>query len=83
MIIGVIGAGVIGLSTAIRLQVNLSTSLSDIIIISENVSPNITSFTAAGLWHAIYSSGTKEVDARLVYRSGVSILCVRTLIFHL
>lgn len=50
MQIAIIGAGVIGTTTALRLQECLSGDLVSITIFSEEFSPNTTGDVSAGLW---------------------------------
>lgn len=55
--IAIIGAGVIGTTTAARLQEQFGNNVS-ITIFSEDFSPNTTGDIAAGLWGPIYTCDT-------------------------
>lgn len=55
--IAIIGAGVIGTTTAIRLQEQFENSVS-VTIFSEEFSPNTTGDISAGLWGPFLLSGT-------------------------
>jgi len=54
----VIGAGIIGLPTACRLQDELSDL--DITILSEEFSPNTTGDGSAGFWRPYFVAGTSD-----------------------
>jgi len=54
----VIGAGIIGLSTAYRLQEALPDV--DVTVISEEFSPNTTADGSAGFWRPYYLKGTPD-----------------------
>jgi len=54
----VIGAGVIGLSTACRLQEELPNV--DVTIIADEFSPNTTGDGSAGFWRPYFVDGTSD-----------------------
>jgi len=63
----VVGAGVIGLSTAYRLQ---DASLDvDVTIVSEEFSPNTTGDGSAGFWRPFLLSGVPDELVRYVVRT--------------
>ena len=67
----VIGAGIIGLSTAYRLQ-DAAPDV-DITIVSEEFSPNTTGDGSAGFWRPYFIAGTS--DELVWYASHSFFLC--------
>lgn len=59
--IAVIGAGVIGLTTAVAIQERFDSSVS-VTIFTENVSPNTTGDISAGLWTPYLMKETPQED---------------------
>lgn len=57
--IAVVGAGVVGLTTAIKIQEKLE-NLVSVTIFTENVSPNTTGDISAGLWTPYLMQDTPE-----------------------
>lgn len=57
--VAVIGAGVIGLTTAVKIQERFGTTVS-VTIFTENVSPNTTGDISAGLWTPYLMQDTPE-----------------------
>lgn len=57
--VAVIGAGVIGLTTAVAIQERLGPTVS-VTIFTENVSPNTTGDVSAGLWTPYLMKDTPE-----------------------
>ena len=60
--IAVVGAGIMGLSTAVRLQEELPGS--DVTIIADRFSPDTTSDCAAGIWAPYLIADTPEHKIR-------------------
>lgn len=59
--IAVVGAGVIGLTTAVTVQEKLG-SAAAVTIFTENVSPNTTGDVSAGLWTPYLMQDTNPED---------------------
>lgn len=57
--IAVIGAGVVGLTTAVAVQEKFGSSVS-VTIFTENVSPNTTGDVSAGLWTPYITKDTPK-----------------------
>lgn len=57
--IAVIGAGIIGLTTAVEIQEKFRSTIS-VTIFAENVSPNTTGDVSAGLWTPYLMKNTPE-----------------------
>lgn len=69
----VIGAGVVGLTTALELQNQFSKA--NVTIIAENFGRNTTSFVAAGIFRpGTTFSGPNETITRYLYRSSTHFL---------
>ena len=64
MDIAVIGAGVIGLSTAYRLKVSFPHI--NVVVISKDFSPNTVSDVAAGFWEPYCTAQTSEALIKYV-----------------
>ena len=79
----VIGAGVIGLSSACRVQDELPDV--DVTVISDEFSPNTTGDGAAGFWRPYYVEGTPDKLIWYVGQNGTGIIrtCVGLLLAYL
>ena len=60
--VAVIGGGVIGITTAFRIQEELGPSLVKVVIYAEKLSPNTTGDISAGLWLPYLLQDTPEED---------------------